>query len=307
MPAPLPRVDSDEELAVLEYLRPMTQREQVVERDPDTLLERLLVFHSRREVRSEENSTAIDLWKDFQHARDLAWRHALAVQPPIVDEPQDRGIRVRLHRVEHGVYGTQPLQRLDRARDALAVVNVGGLARGADFQQLGLLLDPPGLRNGLRDGSAAGELFPGCAEHAALELVHEQPVQMLHELVRVLGVHDECQVQIVRRLRDEMDLLLLKDLEHWAELVQDRADTAADECDGGTIADHGDLAELAQVLGESLDRGAVRDVRADVDGDGDVAFRRRDQVDGQPVLAKDIERVRKEPDLMPHLHRFHRY
>ncbi len=130
---------------------------------------------------------------------------------------------------------------------------------------------------------------------------------MLHELVRVLGAHDEREVQIVRRLRDEMDLLLLKDFEHWAELVQDRPDTAADECDGGTIADHRDLAELAQVLGERLDRGAVRDVRADVDRDGDVALGRRDQVDGQAVLAKDIEGVGKEADLVPHLHRFHRH
>ena len=80
---------------------------------------------------------------------------------------------------------------------------------------------------------------------------------MLHEPVGVLGVHDEREVQVVRGLRHEMDLLLLEHLEDGAELVQDRADALADERDRGAVADDRDLAELAQIVGERLDGRAA--------------------------------------------------
>ena len=135
--------------------------------------------------------------------------------------------------------------------------------------------------------------LPGLAEHAARELVDEQAVQVLHETVRVLGAHDERQVQVVGGLRHEMDLLLLEHLEHGRELVQDRADALADERDRRAVADDRDLAELAQIVGERLDGGAVRDVLRRVDRDRDVALGRRDQVDRDAVLAEDNRRRRR--------------
>ena len=176
----------------------------------------------------------------------------------------------------------------------------------ADLEQLRLLLDPPRLRHRLRRRAAARQALPRLAEHAARELVDEQAVQVLHETIRVLGAHDERQVQIVRGLRHEMDLLLLEHLEHGRELVQDRADPLADERDGRAVADDRDLAELAQIVGERLDGRAVRDVLRRVDRDRDVALGSRDQVDRDAVLAKDVEGVGEEADLVPHLHRFHR-
>ena len=59
---------------------------------------------------------------------------------------------------------------------------------------------------------------------------------MLHESIGVLRVHDEREIQVVRGLRDEVYLLLLEHLEHGSELVQDRADAAADERDRRAIA-----------------------------------------------------------------------
>ena len=46
MAAAVAGVDADEDLFALEALRPLPQRKQVVERDPDALLERLLVLGS---------------------------------------------------------------------------------------------------------------------------------------------------------------------------------------------------------------------------------------------------------------------
>src|SRR5215470_1211378 len=59
--AALARVDADEQVAALESLRPVTQRIEIIERDPNALLERALVFLPRREVRREQNSAAVDL------------------------------------------------------------------------------------------------------------------------------------------------------------------------------------------------------------------------------------------------------
>ncbi len=58
----------------------MAQRKQIVERDPDALLERVLVLRARREVRREQDPLAIELRQHLEHARDLARRHALEVQ-----------------------------------------------------------------------------------------------------------------------------------------------------------------------------------------------------------------------------------
>ena len=84
MAAALARVDADEEVAALEDLRPLPQREQVVERDPDALLERPLVLAARREVRREQDSLAIDARQHLEHARDLAGRDALEVDAAVV-------------------------------------------------------------------------------------------------------------------------------------------------------------------------------------------------------------------------------
>ena len=149
--------------------------------------------------------------------------------------------------------------------------------------------------------------LPRLAEHAAFEFADEQPVQMLHEPIGVFRVHDEREIQVVRRLRDEVDPLLLEHLEHRRELVQDGADALADQRHGCAVADDRDLAELAKIGGERLDRGARGDVLRRIDRYGYVALGRRDQIHRDAVLAENVERIGQKADLMPHLHRLHRH
>ena len=168
----------------LKALGPLLQREEIVERDPDALLERLLVLAARREVRREQDSLAIDARHDLEHARDLARRDALEVQAAIVDELQDLAVRVRLHRVEHGVHGAQRLQR----RRSRASMRLRGRRRrwrrAARRSRAAAPSSSPTRASATasRRRRAARELLPGRAEHAALELVHEQAMQVLHEL-----------------------------------------------------------------------------------------------------------------------------
>ena len=65
----------------------------------------------------------------------------------------------------------------------------------------------------------------------------------------------------------------------------------ADERDGRTVADDRDLAELAQIRGKRLDRGARRDVLRRIDRNRHVALGRRDQVHRDAVLAEHVEGV----------------
>jgi hypothetical protein len=51
MTVALPGVDANEHVAAVEHGRPLTQRMQVVDRDSNVLVERALVFVTRREVR----------------------------------------------------------------------------------------------------------------------------------------------------------------------------------------------------------------------------------------------------------------
>src|SRR5262245_9457369 len=88
VPAALSRVDTDEDLLALEALRPLTQRKQIVERDPDALLEGLLVLVTRREIRREQDALAVDVGEHAEHARDLSGRHALEIEAAVVHELQ---------------------------------------------------------------------------------------------------------------------------------------------------------------------------------------------------------------------------
>ncbi len=65
------------------------------------------------------------------------------------------------------------------------------------------------------------------------------------EPVALVLIHHEGEVEIVGGLADEIDLLLGEELERIAELVQDRADVAAEQADRGARPDHFHAAQLA--------------------------------------------------------------
>ena len=105
MPSALPRVDADEKIAAAEQIRPMLQRIQIVQREPDFLLDGPGIFLARSEVRREEDALAVDAGKEPEHARNLARRDAFEVHAVLVHAAQHLRVRVGLHREEHLVDG----------------------------------------------------------------------------------------------------------------------------------------------------------------------------------------------------------
>ena len=96
--------------------------------------------------------------------------------------------------------------------------------------------------DGLRE-----QLIPGRTQHAiARHRADQQLVQLLDQPVALVLVDDEREVQIVRGLAHQIDLLLGEQLERVAELVQDGADVAADEAHGRARPDHLHAAQLAR-------------------------------------------------------------
>jgi len=112
-----------------------------------------------------------------------------------------------------------------------------------------------------------------------LESVHEQFMQALYDSVRMFRVDDECEVQIVRRLRHEVDLVFFEYFHDGAQLVQYCAYSAADQSHCSTIFDNVYSAELTEFGCQRRNGGLVGDIGTDVDRYGDVTLRRRDQID----------------------------
>ncbi len=132
-------------------------------------------------------------------------------------------------------------------------------------------------------------------------------MQLADELGALLLVDHEAQVQVVCRLRHEMDALLLEHLERGREPRQERPDLAADQADRRAARNQPDVAERLQVRDQSLkDVLAGFPVRR-VDRHRDVRLRCRHQVDRYAVVAEDRECPRQEADFMPHADAVHRH
>ncbi|HEY5810551.1 MAG TPA: hypothetical protein VIT67_21460, partial [Povalibacter sp.] len=70
MTAPISGVDTHEQVATLEQFWPRLEWMQVVERDPDALLECPLIFVARREIWREQNVPAVDAGDGLCHVLD---------------------------------------------------------------------------------------------------------------------------------------------------------------------------------------------------------------------------------------------
>ena len=125
-----------------------------------------------------------------------------------------------------------PATALRGRADLREVVDVGAVALGQRAQQRVALHGPPGLR-ARGDVLGLGEqLLPGRAhDRVARQRPDQQVVQLLDQPVALVLVHHEREVEVVRGLADQVDLLLLEQRERIAELVQDGADVAADQRD----------------------------------------------------------------------------
>ena len=90
-------------------------------------------------------------------------------------------------------------------------------------------------------------------------------MQLLDEAIALALVHDEGEVQVIRRLAHQIDLLLFEELEGAAELVQDRADVAAYQAHGGARPDHLHAAQPRQAGNEFAQQRVVERVGGGVE------------------------------------------
>jgi len=129
---------------------------------------------------------------------------------------------------------------------------------------------------------------------------------VLDESIALVLIDDEGEVEIVRRLADEIDLLLFEQLECGAELMQDRANIASDETYGCARSDDLNTAELRERLNERSQTIGIECICLRVERDSDVRLGGRDQIHGHTVILKDLESIGDEADLMPHAGAVHR-
>ncbi len=266
-----------------------------------------LILRARREVRSEQDARAVEARHRFEHVLDLGLRNALEAEPFLGERAQDIGVPVRLERIEHVV---DPGQRLERARLLLqrrAVIDERLAVLPCHAQQIRTALVPPLPRRDFRLGGRAVQLFPGGSQHAIeAHLADRNLVQTPDEPISLLLVDDERDVEIVRGLGHEIDLLLFEELERFAETVEDRPDVAAHETDCGARSDDLHATQLRQIEHERIEPSAVERVRRGIQGHRHARLGRGDEVDGNAVLLEHLECIREETDGMPHADRLHR-
>ena len=131
-----------------------------------------------------------------------------------------------------------------------------------------------------------------------------QPVQQA--VGRGLVDH-EGQVEVVRRLRDQVHPLAPEHLPHRGQLVQQRAHAAPDQGHRRARHDHLDPAHLRQVLRQTRKHVGAHQVLRGIQRHGDVGLGRADQVHRQAMALEGLEHVGQEADLLPHADALHRH
>ena len=159
---------------------------------------------------------------------------------------------------------------------------------------------------------AAVDLPPARPEHAGLvdrhsTAVDQRCVQLGQHAVGIGFVDHETQVEVVRRLRDQVHALLSEHRPDVGELVQHRAHAAPDQGDCRARRDDLDPADLRKVLRQAREHVGIDQVFVRIERNRHVGFRRADHVDRQAVPTEALEHVGEEADLLPHPHRFHRH
>ena len=176
-----------------------------------------------------------------------------------------------------------------------------------DALELGAPVHPPRRSARRHGGREALDLLPGGAEHVVgRRVAHDHVVQAAHQPVALLLVHHESDVEVVRRLRDQVDALLLEQLERVAEAVQRGADTASDQAHRRARADDLDAAQLRERRHQRLEGACVERVGGRVERHGDRGLGRGHEVHRQAVLLEHREGVAEEAHLVPHPERVHR-
>ena len=139
-------------------------------------------------------------------------------------------MRIRLERIQRAADRLEAADGLRGRFDFTQVVHIGAVARRECTQQGLALRGPPWLcARGHRFGLGE-QLFPGGThDGVALRWPNQQVVQLLDQAVALVLVHHEGEVEIVRRLAEQVHLLFFEQREGITQLVQDGADVAADQ------------------------------------------------------------------------------
>src|SRR5262245_37803036 len=105
-------------------------------------------------------------------------------------------------------------------------------------------------------------------------------MQSRHEPVTLILIDDEGDVEIVRRLSDEIDLLLFEQFEGIAQAMQDCANVAPHEAHGSARTDRLYATEPSKIGDEHIERRLVERVRRWIEGHRDARFGGRHEIDG---------------------------
>src|SRR6185437_1786723 len=228
MPYAHSRIDTYEEIMVTEEASPLCQRVEVIDGDLHAALERPLVLIARCKVGRIEHTLRIEVREESENPLHLRTRHAFEFDSLLAHRPQQGGMRVGFHRIMHPRERGHGAQRSRCRSRGIEIVNVCRIALTEGRQEARAFLAPPWRRTrgtGLRLGE---ELLPGGPEYPiARHRPDEQLVELVDQPIALPLIDDEGEVEIVGRLADEVDLLLLEELERASQLVQDRADVAS--------------------------------------------------------------------------------
>ena len=274
MPAADAGVEAREDVMAAKQLRPGAERIAVVDGYAHAARECPGVLIARGKVRRVENAPRLQIWKKLEQPLNLAARDALELDPLSAQRPQQLRVRVGLHRVVHPRERPECAQRARRAAHRLEVVHEGRLRIAERPEQLRALAAPPGhARRGdlLRLGE---QLLPGRTQHTVVRhRADQQLVQLLDQAIALVLVDDEGEVEVVRRLAHQVNLLLLEELEGPSELMQDGADVAPDETHRSARPDHLHATQARQVRDQLREERVIECVGRRIKGYRDRGLR----------------------------------
>ncbi len=225
-------------------------------------------------------------------------------------------MRISLQRVEPAIDDTDaPLRRKrgERARllpHMLQRIDVARRAFVRDRKQFLAACAPPVVA--LRRRRLVRQRAPARPEHRAVFRAQrigadQQRMQPRNQLVGERFVDHESEIQIVRRLADQMHVERAELGQHRGKPMQQRAHAAPDQRDRRARRDDFDAAHFREIGRERGQHVRVDEVLGRIERHRDVRFRRADQVDRKAVALELAEHVGEEADLLPHADRFHRY
>ena len=131
-------------------------------------------------------------------------------------------------------------------------------------------------------------------------------MQARNEAIGNIFVDDEREVEVVRRLRNQMHAQRTEFGQHRRHAMQHRAHATPDQRDRGARRNHFDAADARQIGAQCGQHIGVDKILGRIERHRDVGFRRTHQIDRQAVPLEMFEDVREESHLLPHADGFHR-